>query len=180
MFLTGGTVLANSSETEILGSVSATIINVSAPTSVFFSINPNVKKDEISFTSSAIQIVNKTNAPIALKIAKGSSNFTLNKDSSWKPVNTMPSAYEWRTLGVTESESYISLGIKVDSGDWKTISRTEALYVREHNNSDKDISFGEIANNSTANMSLVGNHGFAFKSKMECTFRVVWSFSLGN
>lgn len=168
------------SETEILGAVSATIINVSAPSSVFFSINPNAPEGEISFASSAVQIINNTNAPIEVKIAKGDSNFTLKPDSPWKPVNTSPDAHNWKTLGLAESESYIALGIQASPDKWKTLFRTEPLYIREQNSSEEDIVFGEMYNNSDITMSIVGRHGFAFEDKKECVFRVVWTFNLGN
>lgn len=167
------------SETTVVGSVKATLINVSAPANLVFSINPNEEKDN-RFVSSKIEIVNNSNAPVKVKIGKGKDNFSLTKDSLWKPVNVLPSDYEWDKLGTLESESFISLGIQADTGSWKKISRSSVLYLKEQNDSLKDIDFGEIESHSSSFLKFVCSHGLSFSEEKECTYRIIWFFSLGE
>jgi len=166
------------SETSVIGNVVPTLIQVSAPALIMFSIDPN--EEENRFTSSDIRILNKSNASVKVKIGVGQENFALANDSPWKPVNMIPDAFEWKDIGTEESESYISLGVKPGTGNWKKVTRSEPMYVAEHNISTADTVFGEIQRNSVAYMQLVCFHGSSFGERKECSYKIIWSFSLGD
>jgi hypothetical protein len=167
------------SETSVIGNVVPTLIQVSAPAVIMFSINPN-EEEENRFTSSDIRILNKSNASVKVKIDVGRENFTLAMDSPWKPVNMLPDAFEWKDIGTEESENYIALGVKPGAGNWKKVTRSEPMYVAEHDISNADTVFGEIQRNSEAYMQLVSFHGSSFGERKECSYKIIWSFSLGD
>ena len=161
-------------QTTIEGTVLPSIINVSVPTKIAFSIDPNTKV----FNSSNIEIINNSNAPIQVLIRKGSNNFTLTNDSPWKPENVMPEDQNWEKLNTKNSENYIALGIKITGDNWREIHKSNALYVKEQNSMLNDVLFGSINGNSSANMEMVCSYGLAFKEEKECTFRLVLSFKI--
>lgn len=167
-------------ETTVIGNVSPTLIKVSAPAKIAFSINPNLQQENGRFNSSMIKIINTSNAPVKVKIDRGNQNFSLTNDSLWKPVNALPAAYHWDTLGTLESESYIALGVKVKSGEWRKIVRSDPLYAAEQNSERNDVEFGEIKSNSTGLLNLVCSHGLSFDQRKECTYRIIWAFSIGD
>jgi hypothetical protein len=171
---------ATTSETAVIGSITPTIINVSAPAKVIFSIDPNIADPDQRFTSSNIHIMNESNAAVKVKISKGQNNFILTSDSSWKPLDVLPDEYYWQDIGTKESESYIAIGIKIDKGNWKRVLRPDALYVSEQHESAVDIVFGEIQRNSDAFMKLICHHGSSFGESKECSYRIIWSFSIGD
>lgn len=173
-------VFASTAETAVVGSVTPTLIKVSAPARIAFSIDPNIVDPDKRFNSSKIKLINESNAAVKIKIKAGSENFMLSEISPWKPVNMLPNAFTWNDLGTTESQSYIALGIKPDTGNWKNVIRQDPLYVVEQNISTADIVFGEIDRNSDANMQLVCFHGSSFAESKECSFKIVWSFSIGD
>ena len=167
------------SETSVIGNVVPTLIQVSAPAVIMFSIDPNEENGN-RFTSSDVRIMNQSNSSVKVKIGVGKENFSLASDSPWKPVNLLPDAFEWDDIGTSESEGYIALGIKPHLGKWKKITRSDPLYVAEHNIINSDIVFGEIQRNSEAYMKMVCFHGSSFGESKECTYKIIWSFSLGD
>lgn len=171
---------SSSTQTTVTGNVEASIIKVSVPSNVLFSINPNAEGSELKFAGSKIAINNEGNAPVEVKIKTGEQNFTLIDSSSWKPINTSPEAFNWGELGSAESESYIALGLYVDGGEWKKIKRSKPLYVQQHNTSSSDIILGDIKSKSIAYMSLDCKHGMSFTKKRQCVYRIIWTFSLAD
>jgi hypothetical protein len=167
------------SETTVTGHIAPSIIKVSAPAKIVFSIDSNAEKEN-QFISSDIIIENRSNAPVKVKINKGTENFIQTEDSLWKPVDVLPVEYHWDTLGTMESESYLALGVKAVGAGWRSLTRKSVLYVKEHNESIESIEFGEMNSNSTIQMMLVCSHGLSFSSEKECTYNIIWSFSLGD
>ena len=177
--LLSNTAYASTSVTTINGCINPTFINVSAPAKVIFSIDPNAVKGD-QFVSPLIVIENHSNAPVKVKIEKGSENFTQSGGSKWKPINVLPNEYRWELLGTKESESYLALGMKAVPGNWRKLISEGALYVKEQNDCTESIVFGELNGNSSAQMVLVCNYGLSFSEKKECDYKIVWSFSLAD
>lgn len=173
------TAYASTSETTVNGYISPTVINVSAPAKVVFSIDPNVEKSK-QFISPLIVIENHSNAPVKVKIEKGVNNFTQTANSSWKPMDVLPGEYRWDLLGTRESESYLALGIEAVQEGWRRLDREEPMYVREQNVSLDSIVFGELGGNSTVQMELVCHYGLSFREKKQCDYKIIWSFSLAD
>lgn len=161
------------------GRILPTVIDVSAPVKALFCIDPNAE-EKSRFISASLKIKNNSNAPVEVKIAKGDTNFTILQESEWHPVNVLPNAREWNKAGEKISENYIALGIKVNDGAWKKINRTLPLYVAQQDTKSIETSFGEVEGNSAASLSLVCSHGLAFSGEKECTYRIIWTFSLGE
>lgn len=173
------TAAASTSVTTVNGCISPTFINVSAPAKVVFSIDPNAEKSN-QFISPMIVIENHSNAPVKVKIENGAQNFTQTDNSRWKPMDVLPNEYRWDLLGTKESESYLALGMKAVQGSWRKLIREVPLYVKEQNKSIESIVFGELNGNSSIQMVLVSNYGLSFSEKMECDYKIVWSFSLAD
>lgn len=169
----------SSTETTVMGHVAPSLIKVSAPAKIIFSIDPNAAEKK-QFLSSQIIIMNNSNAPIKVKINQGSRNFSQTVDSLWKPLDVLPTDYAWDKLGTEESERYLALGIQALGKGWRRSTRSSALYVKEQQSSSYNIEFGEIDSHSYAELYLVGSHGLSFRSEKECTYTIVWSFSLGD
>jgi hypothetical protein len=168
-----------SSETTVTGHITPSLIKVSAPAKIIFSIDPNAE-ERSQFISSQITIKNNSNAPVKVKINSGAQNFIQTVDSKWKPLDVLPDAYEWDRLGTDESESYLALGIRAGGEGWRDKTKNSALYVKEQNTSLSSIEFGEIDSNSDAELTLVCSHGLSFGSEKECTYTIIWTFSLGD
>ena len=173
LLLLTGSSSVKATETTVVGTVEPTLINVSAPAKVIFSINPNLTEEQ--FKSSDIKIVNNTSSPIIVKLAKEKNNFSVTSESNWKPVSTLPSELNWNKLGTKKSESYIALGLNL-SGNWVKTYQTKTFYAAEYK--DQEVILGEVEGYSTSNIKLAAHHGFAFREKKECTYRIVWSFAL--
>lgn len=167
------------SKTTVTGRVRPTLINVSAPAKVLFSIDPNVEKDK-QFTSSYIMIENYSNAPVKVNINKNAENFMQSSDSSWRPIDVMPQDYDWTDMGTYDSERYLSLGVKAINVGWRRLTRNNELYVKEHNNSTNSIQFGEINSHTSVQLTLVCFYGLSFSNEKECTYNITWSFGLGD
>lgn len=177
--LLSNTASASTSVTTLNGCISPTFINVSAPAKIIFSIDSNAEKND-QFISPLIVIENHSNAPVKVKIKDGAQNFTQSEKSGWKPINALPNEYHWDLLGTNESESYLALGMKAVQGNWRKLIRAEPLYVKEQNESEGSIVFGELNGNSSAQLVLVCNYGLSFSEKKECDYKIVWSFSLAD
>ena len=160
-------------ETKVVGVVEPTLINISAPARVVFSINPNLRVER--FKSSDIKIVNNTSSPVIVKLAKKKGNFSVIPESNWKPISTLPSEFNWNKLGTKKSESYIALGFNLDT-NWAKIYQTKTFYAAEYKN--EEVILGELEGYSISNIKLTSHHGLAFREKKECAYRIIWSFAL--
>lgn len=168
------TAIETDGNTTIEGTVAASIIDISLPSKIIFSIDPNTNE----FVSSMINIKNNSNAPVEVSMRKNSKNFTLTTDSEWRPENVLPSEKEWSKLNTTDSEKYLALGIRVQGNNWRRIDKTSPLYVKEQNSMLNDIVFGSINGKSSVDMGVVCSYGLAFSEEKECSYRVILSFKI--
>ena len=169
--------ITTATTTTINGKVAATIINVSVPTIMTFSIDPNNK--ETSCLSSVSSIKNLTKAPIEVSIDIGETNFKQEVGSLWKPVDVLPDEKDWEKLGVKESENNIALGVKINNKEeWRSVKFEDALWVKSQKNTSNKTIFGDINPTSEANVTLEVYHGFSFSEEKECSYNIIWSFAL--
>lgn len=165
-------------QTTVNGSISVTVLDISIPTALAFSIDPNV--EGVTYTASVATIVNDTNAPIKVLINPG-NNFRQDPESLWKPVDYLPEDKEWDKLGTKDSQESLALGIiMVDKTQWRRVDREEPLYVKQQQAMTEPVSFGEIDTKESVEMTFTINHGFSFKESKTCIYNVVWYFTLAD
>lgn len=178
-FATPITVNATSVNTTVNGSILATVLNVSVPSSLAFSIDPNNAENTAIISDATI--INNTNAPINVFVGAGSINFQQSETSEWKPIDYLPSEKDWSNLGKISSENSLALGVKLkNKSEWRSVQRTNTLWVKEHSSSVDNVVFGELNSLSSAVMTLDVFHGNAFSEPKTCSYSIVWSFSLAD
>lgn len=164
--------------TTVNGSISASIINVSVPASLAFTIDPN-KANGDQASKAAIQ--SNTNAPIEISINGGGNSFKQSADSSWKPIDYLPDELNWEKLGREDSESSLALGLLVcNMAQWRELHLTDVLWVKELANMTSDAVIGDLDPNSSAEITFQILHGNAFSEVKFCSYNIIWSFSLAD
>jgi hypothetical protein len=180
LYSISGTAKADTTgKTVVNGTISATILNISVPTALVFTVDPN--NTGTKYIASMADIKNDSNAPITVAIGAGSANFAQSADSNWKPADYLPTAFNWESLGKIESENALALGVKIkDTSEWRQVTRSETLWVLEQNKMATDVVFGDLDPHSTASVTLEVYHGNAFSEAKTCQYNIIWSFSLTN
>lgn len=164
--------------TTVNGSITASIINVSVPASLAFTIDPNNPNGD---QASRAAIQSNTNAPIEISINGGGNSFKQSADSSWKPIDYLPNELNWAKLGRKDSESSLALGLLVcDTSQWRELDLTGVLWVKELANMSGKAVIGELDPNSSADITFEILHGNAFSEAKYCSYSIVWSFSLAE
>lgn len=170
---------ASTATTVLNGSISPTVLDVSVPATMVFTVNPNDKDN--TYVSSKAKIINNTNAPIKVSINSGVDNFKQSSGSTWHPEDYLPSDLNWDSLGKEKSESSLALGVKMsDESQWRKVSMKNTLWVKEHDTEISAVVFGELNALSSADISLDVYHGNAFSEQKSCSYDVVWSFTLAD
>jgi hypothetical protein len=150
------------------GSVEPTVINITIPYTLSFTINPNnIEGDTI--LSSALVLTNNTYAPVKV----GIDVFTELPTSSHQFEDIHTSRYtdeEWNNLNSFFSETYIALGLQpVDVLEWQTTVNT--IWAR----TIQDIGYqgmGVLKPNSSAKIKVVGKHGRMFSEELNVEYTV--------
>lgn len=164
--------------TTVNGSISASIINVSVPASLAFTIDPN---DPSGDQASKAVIQSNTNAPIEISINGGGDSFMQSAGSSWKPSDYLPDEQNWEKLGRADSENSLALGLLVCNPiQWRALSLTDVLWVKELANMTGSAVIGQLDPNSSAEITFQTRHGNAFSAAKICAYNIVWSFSLAE
>jgi hypothetical protein len=164
--------------TTVNGSIAASIINVSVPASLAFTIDPNNPAGD--YASEAL-IQNNTNAPIEVSISGGGDSFRQATDSPWKPVDYLPDELDWNNLGKVTSESALALGLTAkDALQWRILQMTDILWVKELAGITGRAIIGELDPNSSAQITFLFMHGNAFSEPKSCAYNITWSFSLAE
>jgi len=160
------------------GSISASIISVSVPASLAFTIDPNNPSGD---QASKAVIQSNTNAPIEISINGGGSSFKQSANSSWKPVDYLPDELNWEKLGRTDSESSLALGLLVcNPTQWRTLSLTDVLWVKKLANMTGSAVIGQLDPKSSAEITFQTYHGNAFSEAKVCAYNIIWLFSLAE
>jgi len=164
--------------TTVDGSISASIINVSVPTSLAFTIDPNNTSGD---QASKAVIKSNTNAPIEISVNGGGSSFKQSESSSWKPVDYLPDDLNWEKLGKKDSESSLALGLLVcNAAQWRVLSLTDVLWVKELMGMTGSSVIGDLDPNSSAEVTFQTRHGNSFSEAKVCSYNIIWSFSLAD
>lgn len=164
--------------TTVNGSISASIISVSVPASLAFTIDPNNPSGD---QASKAVIQSNTNAPIEISINGGGSSFKQSASSSWKPVDYLPDELNWEKLGRTDSESSLALGVLVcNPTQWRVLQLTDVLWVKELANMTGNAVIGQLDPNTSSEITFQTYHGNAFSEAKDCAYNIVWSFSLAE
>lgn len=167
---------STTASTTVNGSISASLINVSVPTSLAFTVDPN--NESATYSSEAI-IKNNTNAPITISLSGGGESFKQATSSAWKPSDYLPGDRNWDQLGKADSEGSLALGlIAKDALQWRVLSRTTTLWVKELRNTSGAVVLGDLNPHTSANITFQILHGNAFSEAKSCVYNIVWSFSL--
>jgi hypothetical protein len=167
-----------SATTTVSGSISASIISVSVPASMAFTVDPN---NPISNSASESVIQNNTNAPIEISIGGGGSYFKQSPASVWKPVDYLPEELDWENLGKAASESSLALGLKVkDVVQWRKLTMTDILWVKELAGITGSAIIGQLDPNSSATITFQFRNGNAFSEPKSCAYNITWSFTLAE
>lgn len=162
--------------TTVNGSISATIISVSVPATLAFTIDPNNPGGDQA--SKAI-IQSNTNAPINISICGGGNSFKQSEGSTWKPVDYLPEELDWEKLGRSASESSLALGLLVcNATQWRALTLTDTLWVKELASMSGNAVIGDLDPNTSAEITFQTYHGNAFSEAKNCAYDVIWSFSL--
>lgn len=164
--------------TTVNGSISASIISVSVPASLAFTIDPNNPSGD---QASKAVIQSNTNAPIEISINGGGNSFKQSASSSWKPVDYLPDELNWEKLGRTDTESSLALGLLVcNPAQWRALSLTDVLWVKELANMTGSAVIGQLDPNTSSEITFQTYHGNAFSEAKVCAYNIIWSFSLAE
>ncbi|GGF89056.1 GLUG motif-containing protein [Paenibacillus aceti] len=139
----------SSRDIDITGSVSASIIVVTVPTTLSFAIKTNSETDP--FISAPFSVENQTNSPIEIAFL----GFKSKEGTTAKVVNA-DKYPDWGKLPTSKSETEIALGIKTDGKTyWSPAETTEEP--------SSVIDTVRIDQLGTKVFALDGKHGMAFK-----------------
>lgn len=164
--------------TTVNGSISASIISVSVPASLAFTIDPNNPSGD---QASKAVIQSNTNAPIEISINGGGDSFKQSSSSLWKPADYLPDELNWEKLGRADSESSLALGLLVcNPTQWRTLSLTDVLWVKKLANMTGSAVIGQLDPKSSAEITFQTYHGNAFSEAKVCSYNIIWSFSLAE
>lgn len=143
------------------------LINISVPTIILLSIEPNEDK----LIASDLVFVNNS---------KESVRITLNKIDvigNTDMIDVLPDEHEnWKIIG-TEKSKKIAIGIDYLSSNWKSKSLEKPLYIKEMVNNTE---IGIIDKTSASSLKIVGNYGTAFNTARSFGYNIYWSIELAD
>ena len=155
---------------EITGNIEATVISITVPTSIEFVAN----QEDGSIISSNFELINNTNVDLGVSLC----DFSLSKNSPHTFIDVLPDEKDWSKLGVLDSKTYISLGLKplkTDGDGWVVCLVNQPIYVKEI---DDMIELGTIRKKSGVSFEVVGNTGRAFIETVRVLYDLVFMFEL--
>lgn len=159
-----GTGIATASVT-IDGTINPTIISVTVPDSVAYSIDPNSN----TFTAPPLSVANNTVVPVTIGVQ------SLTADSSGAVADVLPGDIDWSKLTAENSPNYLALGVGItDATGWSSGYNTSTDWAA----SKKAITFGSLAAGATGTLALSANYGRAFSAPKTPTGSIVFSVSL--
>lgn len=170
----------NQSTVEITAIAEPTILDVQIPLTVQLNINPN-QPYVSAFTTPTIDIINNTNAPVALSVVS-------MKAKSGSPIVSLQSKYStnpddnnsWANLSSKDSAKYISFGLKQKDGGinkWKDPSYSLSPLWLTDETSQTVEKIGDIKNKGQVQLEFMAHHGMAFNEAG--TFKYDLMFKVG-
>ncbi|WP_052487641.1 GLUG motif-containing protein [Gordoniibacillus kamchatkensis] len=167
---TGGTIGGNVIQNfDIVGTVDATWIIVTVPTTVSFAILPDAS--DKSFVSVPFQVLNQSNAPIDVKFLGMHST----GQTSTKVVNADKySDQGWLKLPASKSSSEIALGINLDGKTIWSPAETQDQVP------DTVVGLIRLDRLGTKQLSLDGKHGRAFTESKVMSYQMYLRVGLAS
>ncbi|MEF3302511.1 GLUG motif-containing protein [Paenibacillus sp. GYB003] len=166
----GGTIGSGvTQDFDIVGTVDATWIIVTVPTTVSFAILPDAA--DKSFVSAPFQVMNQSNAPIDVKFLGMHST----SQTSTKVVNAGKySDQGWLKLPASKSSSEIALGINSDGKTIWSPAETEDQVP------DTEVGWIKLERQGTKELSLDGKHGRAFNESKVMSYQMFLRVGLAS
>lgn len=172
------------------GTIVATVIEITVPTNVTFTIDPNADTETERFVCPDFVYTNNSAIPVVVDV-KDISFLTGESLHAFTTVVTgdgLPDGKTWDSLSVLDSKKYIALGLYgTTTEEWQNNS----LYATK---SSPFWSTGSVfepvkhlgvlpereseAQGSEGTLSLIAHHGLAFDSKLNCNISLTLIFSL--
>ena len=161
--------VAADSNTLINGTVEASKIDISASGTTTYTINGK------TLTSDSIGVLNNSNFPISIGVAKVEKTIGTLADVLPDSVGDEEA---WFNLGRKDSNSKIALGLKHTSGDYLEEITSGTLYFKQVQDSSKSIGLGAVEAKGSVNYEIDGFHGLSFSSDITEQYKITWDISL--
>ncbi len=165
----GSVAYAADSDTVVNGTVKASTIDISASGTANYTI------DKKTLTSDTIGIINNSNFPISVGVAKVEK--TLGNLSDVLP-ELIGNKYDWYNLGRAESNSKIALGLKHTGGTYLEKTEPDTLYFKKVQDSSSALTLGALASKGSLNYEISGYHGLAFNSDVSEEYKITWELGI--
>ena len=155
------------------GTINPTILSVTVPTTLAFTINPNDLEN--SLISSELTITNNTNAQVEVLVNKFevSGGYTSLMDV----LPTRFTDQQWSELNRFDSEHNIALALQpIREEDWAKIE-LNPVWAK----TVQDIGYrrlGVLKPNSVSSLTVIGKHGRLFSEQIDFTYAVCFVLSL--
>ena len=172
------------------GTIVATVIEITVPTNVTFTINPNLDTETERFVCPTFEYTNNSLIPVVVDVKEisFSTGEGLHKFTHVVDGDGLPTGKTWDSLSLPDSKEYIALGLygtkpeewqnneleaTNSSPFWSTGSAFEPvkrLGVLPERVSETQGSKGTL--------SLIARHGLAFDTELDCKVSLTLIFSL--
>ncbi|MGF7058703.1 hypothetical protein [Brassicibacter mesophilus] len=173
-----GVVFAETGDVAVNGDIQATVLNVTVPISTGFVIDPNGATAEERFIAPDFTVSSGTNAPLKVSV----SSLEQALDTQYSFTDVLPTNFtdeEWEKLGITDSSAYLALALKAkDNTEWRSLTQTDPLYVKEVLDAGQAVEIGSLDPNSSATFTLEAKHGNAFDSAIQSKYTITFVFEL--
>ena len=150
----------------IFGTVEPTIVSIDVSLSAAFAIKPNEVTSDNRFISPEIKIQNKANVPVKVSVRSikhvGSSPAVVD--------STKYTAEQWDALGLSETGSNISLGLKGTD--------VVEFWFSEESKQLAPISLGVLSKGQEKKLSLVGKYGLTWSATQQLEYDLVFLIEL--
>ncbi|MGF7058702.1 hypothetical protein [Brassicibacter mesophilus] len=165
-------------EMVVNGDIQATVLNVTVPISTAFVINPNGATPEERFIAPDFTVSSGTNAPLKVSV----SSLEQALDTQYSFTDVLPTQFtdeEWEKLNKIDSSTYLALALKTkDNAEWRSLTQTDPLYVKEVLDVGQAVEIGSLDPNSSATFTLEAKHGNAFDSAIQSKYSITFVFEL--
>lgn len=179
-YLPQSTLFTQAQEAEVLlnGQIIPLMLDFTVPSDIQFTVNPNATDPDQVFVSPEFVISNESGAPLSVSISafENSNGHVFN--------DVLPSEHnDWTTLGATESNRDLALGIDIDPSNdnqWYPLPNqaTGAIYAKQVQDSSTPILIGGIQPNSSIKLGLTAHHGYSFTKSLTTQYRLTLIFDL--
>ena len=165
------------------GTIVAAVIDITVPTSLEFTINPNAETETKRFVCPNFEYTNNSPIPVAV-IVEGISFLTGDDLHTFTDVvadDGLPEGKTWDSLSLLDSKKYIALGVyKTTPEEWQKSSSegTEVSPFWSTGSGFEQVKYlGVLPERESGTLSLIAHHGLAFDSELKCRVNLTLIFS---